>query len=177
MQAWYLNSPFLIYLIIITCLDKSKSGAHVNYFFCQFIKWFTIQYYHLLLTPYLYSKVLSKTNQKTEMPEVEDPFISTVSHHSKRKIAYPCCKRSKVFKKAFFNRRKLGRPSSSFFFPTKRPRSRRQFAFNRKLPSDTFLKEFLIPLLRMHLKRRGTHDCLLLITLFIFESKLCLTFE
>ena len=66
MQAWYLNNPFLIYLIIITCLDKSKSGAHVNYFFCQFIKWFTIQYYHLLLAPYLYSKVLSKTNPRKQ---------------------------------------------------------------------------------------------------------------
>ena len=73
MQAWCLNSPFLIYLIIITC-------------FCQFIKWFTIHYYHLLLAPYLFPKVSSKTNQKTEMPEVKDPFISTVSHHWKRKI-------------------------------------------------------------------------------------------
>ena len=159
-------------------MEKSKSGAHVKYFFCQFIKWFTIQYYHLLLAPYLYPKVLSKTNQKTEMPEVKDPFMSTVRHHSKRKIAYTCCKRSKVFKKAFFTRRKLGRPASSFFFfPTNRPRSRSQFAFNCKLPSDTFLKKFLIPVLRTHLKRRGTHGCLLLITLFIFESKLCLTFE
>ena len=39
-------------------------------------------------------KVSSKTNQKAEMPEVKDPFISTVSHHSKRKIPYTCCKRS-----------------------------------------------------------------------------------
>ena len=94
-QAWCLNSPFLIYLIIITC-------------FCQFIKWFTIQYYHLLLAPYLFPKVSSKTNQKTEMPEVKDPFISTVSHHWKRKIAYTCCERSKVFKKAFFYQAKAG---------------------------------------------------------------------
>ena len=133
MQAWYLNSPFLIYLIIITCLDKSKSGAHVNYFFCQFIKWFTIQYYHLLLAPYLYSKVLSKTNQKTEMPEVEDPFISTVSHHSKRKIAYPCCKRSKVFKKAFFTRRKLGLPSSSFFFSNEATKIEKTICFQPQI--------------------------------------------
>ena len=42
----------------------------------------------------MYPKVSSKTNQKTEMPEVKDPLISTVSHHSKRKIAYTCCKRS-----------------------------------------------------------------------------------
>ena len=133
MQAWYLNSPFLIYLIIITCLDKSKSGAHVNYFFCQFIKWFTIQYYHLLLSPYLYSKVLSKTNQKTEMPEVEDPFISTVSHHSKRKIAYTCCKRSKVSKKAFFTRRKLGRPSSSFFFSNEATKIEKTICFQPQI--------------------------------------------
>ena len=37
----------------------------------------------------------------------------------------------KVFKKAFFTRRKLGWPASSFF-PTNRLRSRRQFAFTPK---------------------------------------------
>ena len=60
---------------------------------------------------------------------------------------------------------------------TNRPRSRRHFFFNRKLPSDTFLTKFFIPVLCIHLKKRGTHGCLLVITNFIFESKLCLTFE
>ena len=49
--------------------------------------------------------------------------------------------------------------------------------FNRKLPTDTFLRKFFIPVLCMHLKKRGTHGCLLVITLFIFKSKLCLTIE
>ena len=122
----------------------------------------------------MYPKVSSKTNQKTEMPEVEDPLISTVSHHSKRKIAYTCCKRSS---------RKHSLPGESWvdlpavFFPTKRPRSRRQFAFIRKLLSDTFLKNVFIPVLRMHLKRRERHGSLVVITLLIFESEFCLTFE
>ena len=113
-------------------------------------------------SPTQFEKTIFFLNQKTEMPEV--PLISTVSHYSKRKIAYTYCKRSS---------RKHSLPGESwvnlpavFFFPTNRPRSRRQFAFNRKLPSNTFLKKFLIPVLRMHLKRRGTHGCLLLITLF-----------
>ena len=38
MRTWCLNSPFLIYLIIVTCLDKPKSGAHVKYFFLPFYK-------------------------------------------------------------------------------------------------------------------------------------------
>ena len=72
MQAWYLNSPFLIYLIIITCLDKSKSGAHVNYFFCQFIKWFTIQYYHLLLAPCIL-KFWAKQTRKQRCLKLKTP--------------------------------------------------------------------------------------------------------
>ena len=56
---------------------------------------------------------------------------------------------------------------------TNRPRSRRHFFFNRKLPSDTFLRKRFIPVLSMHLKKRGTHGSLPVITLFIFESKLC----
>ena len=82
----------------------------------------------------------------------------------------------KVFKKAFFTRRKLGRPASSFFSnePTNIEKT---ICFQPQLPSDTFLRNLFIPVLRMHLKRRGTHGCLLLIKPFIFESELHLIFE
>ena len=116
----------------------------------------------------MYPKVASKTNQKTEMPDVKDPLISMVSHHSKRKIAYTCCKRSS---------RKHSLPAESWvdlpadFCSNEPTRSRRQFAFNRKLLSGTFLRNVFIPVLRMYLKRRERHGCLLVITLFIFNLK------
>ena len=113
-------------------------------------------------------RVSSKTNQKAEMPEVKDPFISTVSHHSKRKIAYTCCKRSS---------REHSLLGESWLDLNKPTKIKNTFFFNRKLPTDTFLRKFFIPVLCMHLKKRGRHSCLLVITLFIFKSKLCLTIE
>ena len=164
MQAWSLDSPFLIFF------DNCHMFAELtlNTVYAR-LQRDSLMCYHLWLATYLFPEVSSKTNQKAEMPEVKVPFISTESHHSKRKIAYTCCKRSS---------RKHSLPGESWVDLNKPTKIRKTFFFfNRKLPSDTFLRKCFIPVLSMHRKKRGTHGCLLVITLFIFESKLCLTFE
>ena len=64
-------------------------------------------------------------------------------------------------------------PGKSWIDLNKPTKIKKTFFFNRKLPSDTFLRKRFIPVLSMHLKKRGTHGSLPVITLFIFESKLC----
>ena len=153
MQAWCLDIPFLIFLIIVTCLDKPKILFMLDY---KKIHYCTI----ILNLP------LNKTTKKQRCMKLKSPSFQRCRITQKE--------RSLTFVAKGLQESILNLPSESWvdlpsvFYFSNEPTKFEKTIFMNRISYQ--------PVLCMHLKKCWTHGCLLLITLFIW-SKLCLTFE
>ena len=152
MQAWCLDIPFLIFLIIVTCLDKPKILFMLDY---KKIHYCTI----ILNLP------LNKTTKKQRCMKLKSPSFQRCRITQKERSLILVAKGLQQTVLYKFTRRKLGRPARSFFCnePT-------------KFEKTIFWTALVTNLCFACTSKSAEHGCLLLITLFIW-SELCLTFE